>query len=137
MAALMRLRNVFVFTHDSIGLGEDGPTHQSIEHAASLRLIPNFDVWRPGDSVEIAVAWTCALARRDGPTALPLSRQNVAFQARSQFRNLPLSDTASAYPNRSRRVFAVANGGSRHACNILLRQHAESCRAEGIYTVLR
>jgi transketolase len=83
MAALMKLRNVFVFTHDSIGLGEDGPTHQSVEHAASLRLIPHFDVWRPGDSVETAVAWTCALERKDGPTALLLSRQSVAFQARN------------------------------------------------------
>ena len=76
--------------HDSIGLGEDGPTHQSIEHAASLRLIPNFDVWRPGDSAETAVAWTCALARQDGP-ALLLSRQNVAFQARPQFRTALIS----------------------------------------------
>jgi transketolase len=83
MAALMKVRNVFVFTHDSIGLGEDGPTHQSIEHAASLRLIPGFDVWRPGDSVETAVAWTCALERNDGPSALLLSRQNVAFQSRT------------------------------------------------------
>ncbi len=82
MAALMRVRNVFVFTHDSIGLGEDGPTHQSVEHVASLRLIPNLDVWRPCDTVETAVAWTQALERNDGPSALMLSRQNVAFAAR-------------------------------------------------------
>jgi transketolase len=82
MAALMKLRSIFVFSHDSIGLGEDGPTHQSIEHAASLRLIPNMDVWRPSDTVEAAAAWAAAIERRDGPTALLLSRQNVAFQAR-------------------------------------------------------
>ena len=83
MAALMRLRVVHVFTHDSIGLGEDGPTHQSIEHAASLRLIPNLDVWRPADTLETAVAWQCALQRIDGPSALLLSRQNVALLARN------------------------------------------------------
>ncbi len=78
MAALMKLRVVHVFTHDSIGLGEDGPTHQSIEHAASLRLIPRLDVWRPADTVETAVAWSVALSNRDRPTALLLSRQNLA-----------------------------------------------------------
>jgi transketolase len=78
MAALMKLRVVHVFTHDSIGLGEDGPTHQSIEHAASLRLIPNLDVWRPGDTAETAVAWAVALQNADRPTALLLSRQNIA-----------------------------------------------------------
>lgn len=91
MAALMKQRVVHVFTHDSIGLGEDGPTHQSIEHAASLRLIPNLAVWRPCDTVETAVAWTQAVKRpasigmavRDGgPTALLLSRQNLPFVAR-------------------------------------------------------
>jgi transketolase len=83
MAALMKLRNIFVFTHDSIGLGEDGPTHQAIEHTASLRLIPNMAVWRPCDTVECAIAWGAALRRKDGPTAFILSRQNVAFQQRS------------------------------------------------------
>jgi len=82
MAALMKLRSIFVFTHDSIGLGEDGPTHQSIEHAASLRLIPQLDVWRPCDTVETAVAWAHALARDDGPSALLFTRQNVAFSPR-------------------------------------------------------
>ncbi|HEX6944940.1 MAG TPA: transketolase, partial [Casimicrobiaceae bacterium] len=82
MAALMHLRHVFVLTHDSIGLGEDGPTHQPVEHGASLRLIPNLDVWRPCDTVETAVAWCEAVQRRDGPTALLLSRQNVAFAKR-------------------------------------------------------
>jgi transketolase len=83
MAALMRARNIFVFTHDSIGLGEDGPTHQSVEHVASLRLIPHMDVWRPCDTTETAVAWACAIERRDGPTSLALSRQNLPFVKRS------------------------------------------------------
>jgi transketolase len=82
MAALMKLRNIFVFTHDSIGLGEDGPTHQSVEHVASLRLIPNMDLWRPGDTVEAAVAWQHAIQRKDGPTCLIYSRQNSPFQKR-------------------------------------------------------
>ena len=82
MAALMKIRSLFVFTHDSIGLGEDGPTHQSVEHAASLRLIPNMDVWRPCDSVESTVAWIAAIERRDGPACLLFSRQNLPFQAR-------------------------------------------------------
>jgi transketolase len=83
MAALMRLRVVHVFTHDSIGLGEDGPTHQPVEHAASLRLIPGLDVWRPCDAAETAVAWTEAIARADGPSALLLSRQALPAQART------------------------------------------------------
>lgn len=79
MAALMKRRVIHVFTHDSIGLGEDGPTHQSIEHAASLRLIPNLDVWRPGDTAETAVAWAVALQNVTRPTAMLLSRQNIAY----------------------------------------------------------
>ena len=82
MAALMKQRVVHVFTHDSIGLGEDGPTHQSVEHAASLRLIPHLDVWRPCDAAETAVAWTHAVAQTDRPSALLLSRQNLPAQAR-------------------------------------------------------
>jgi transketolase len=77
MAALMKLRVIHVMTHDSIGLGEDGPTHQSIEHVPSLRLIPGLDVWRPADLLETATAWACALERSDGPSLLALSRQNV------------------------------------------------------------
>jgi transketolase len=77
MAALMKRRVVHVFTHDSIGLGEDGPTHQSVEHAATLRLIPNLDVWRPADTAETIVAWTAALQAADRPSALLLSRQNL------------------------------------------------------------
>ncbi|UOD51120.1 transketolase [Orrella daihaiensis] len=93
MAALMRQRVIHVFTHDSIGLGEDGPTHQSVEHAASLRLIPNLSVWRPCDTVETAAAWAAAIGRpasigmsvrEGGPTALLLSRQNLPFVQRDQ-----------------------------------------------------
>ncbi|MFN3888041.1 MAG: transketolase [Aquabacterium sp.] len=79
MAALMKQRVIHVFTHDSIGLGEDGPTHQSVEHAASLRLIPGLDVWRPADTTETAVAWSIALANKNRPTALLLSRQNLPY----------------------------------------------------------
>ncbi|MEY3720027.1 MAG: transketolase, partial [Pseudomonadota bacterium] len=82
MAALMKRRAVFVFTHDSIGLGEDGPTHQSIEHVSSLRLIPNLDNWRPCDTVESAVAWAEAVRRQQGPTTLIFSRQNLPFVER-------------------------------------------------------
>ena len=83
MAALMKLRSIFVFTHDSIGLGEDGPTHQSVEHVASLRLIPNLMVWRPCDTSETAVAWASAVERKHGPSALIFSRQNCPFVARN------------------------------------------------------
>jgi transketolase len=83
MAALMKQRVIHVFTHDSIGLGEDGPTHQSVEHAASLRLIPNLDVWRPGDTAETAVAWAVALENATRPTALLLSRQNLPYAPKS------------------------------------------------------
>ncbi|RKT21831.1 transketolase [Paraburkholderia sp. RAU2J] len=82
MAALMKTRTIFVFTHDSIGLGEDGPTHQAVEHAASLRLIPGLDVWRPCDTVETAQAWVAAV-ERDGPSCLLLSRQNLPFVTRA------------------------------------------------------
>ena len=84
MAALMRLRAVFVFTHDSIGLGEDGPTHQAVEHGPSLRLVPNLSVWRPCDTVETAAAWRYAIEREDGPVCLLLSRQGVPHQARTR-----------------------------------------------------
>src|SRR5213078_3569800 len=83
MAALMKIRSVHVFTHDSIGLGEDGPTHQSIEHAASLRLIPGLDVWRPCDTAETVVAWACAIESRARPSALLLSRQNLPYAPKS------------------------------------------------------
>ena len=83
MAALMKIRALFVFTHDSIGLGEDGPTHQSVEHVSSLRLIPNLDNWRPCDTTESAVAWIEAIKRKTGPSTLIFSRQNLQFQQRS------------------------------------------------------
>ncbi|ASM76108.1 Transketolase [Vitreoscilla filiformis] len=82
MAALMKQRVIHVFTHDSIGLGEDGPTHQSVEHAACLRLIPGLDVWRPADTCETAVAWSMALANKNRPSALLLSRQNLPYLAK-------------------------------------------------------
>jgi len=83
MAALMRIQNILVYTHDSIGLGEDGPTHQPVEHVASLRIMPNMCVWRPCDTVETAVAWIDAIERRDGPTSLVLTRQGVPHQTRT------------------------------------------------------
>jgi transketolase len=84
LAALSRQRVIYVFTHDSIGLGEDGPTHQPIEHASSLRTIPNMTVWRPADSVETAVAWASAIAHEEGPTCLLLSRQALPFLSRTR-----------------------------------------------------
>lgn len=86
MAALMRVQHILVYTHDSIGLGEDGPTHQPVEHLASLRAIPNMRVWRPCDAVETAVAWIDAIERRDGPTSLVLTRQSVPHQRRDESR---------------------------------------------------
>jgi len=82
MAALMKIRNIFVFTHDSIGLGEDGPTHQPVEQTATLRMIPNMEVWRPCDTVESVISWIAAIERREGPTSLIFSRQNLPFQKR-------------------------------------------------------
>ncbi|MGL9734676.1 MAG: transketolase [Symbiopectobacterium sp.] len=84
MAALMKIRSIYVYTHDSIGLGEDGPTHQPVEQLASLRVTPNMSTWRPADQVETAVAWKYAIERKDGPTALILSRQNLAQQTRTE-----------------------------------------------------
>ena len=88
LAALMGVQAIYVFSHDSIGLGEDGPTHQPIEHAASLRLVPNMQVWRPCDTVETAVAWASALRRKTGPTALLLTRQNVPFAKRDSLEGI-------------------------------------------------
>ena len=88
IAALMGAHAIYVLTHDSIGLGEDGPTHQPIEHASTLRLMPNMDVWRPADTVETAVAWKVAVERRNGPTALLLSRQNLPFCKRADLGNI-------------------------------------------------
>jgi len=101
LSALMGIRTIYVFSHDSIGLGEDGPTHQPIEHAATLRLMPNMDVWRPCDTVETAVAWAAALRRKNGPAALLLTRQNVPFQKRQSVEDIArggyvLADAAGA-----------------------------------------
>ena len=101
MAALMKTRVIHVFTHDSIGLGEDGPTHQSVEHAASLRLIPGLDVWRPADTAETAVAWACAIQSRNRPSALLLSRQNLPYAPKA---------TSDAAPKASG-LDAIAKGG--------------------------
>jgi len=120
MAALMKLRAVFVFTHDSIGLGEDGPTHQAVEHAATLRLIPNMDVWRPCDTVETWVAWTCALARYGehdaGPSSLLLSRQAVTFVAGAR-------ETAAI--RKGAYVLAEADGGLGKARAVLIATGSE------------
>ncbi|MBI5279001.1 MAG: transketolase [Burkholderiales bacterium] len=98
MAALMQQRVIHVFTHDSIGLGEDGPTHQSIEHAASLRLIPNLDVWRPGDTAETAVAWAVALQNAKRPTALLLSRQNLPYAPKAGLEDISKGGYVLAEP---------------------------------------
>lgn len=90
MAALMKIRTLFVFTHDSIGVGEDGPTHQPVEHTASLRLIPNLDVWRPCDTTESGAAWGASIMRQDGPSTMIFTRQNLSFMKRnaSQIKNI-------------------------------------------------
>lgn len=115
MAALMKQRVIHVFTHDSIGLGEDGPTHQSIEHAASLRLIPNLDVWRPADAVETAIAWAAALTSKDRPTALLLSRQNLPALPMGDMGNISrgayvLSEPVDAGLNKPAQIVLIATG---------------------------
>ncbi len=115
MAALMKQRVVHVFTHDSIGLGEDGPTHQSIEHAASLRLIPGLDVWRPADTAETAVAWSVALSNRDKPTALLLSRQNLPYAPKSDLGDISrgayiLSEPAAVGLKKKAQAVIIATG---------------------------
>ena len=115
MAALMKLRVIHVFTHDSIGLGEDGPTHQSVEHAASLRLIPNLDVWRPGDTAETAVAWAVALQNKTKPTALLLSRQNLPYAPKNDLGEISrgayvLAEPAEVGLNKKLQVVIIATG---------------------------
>ncbi|WP_332777906.1 transketolase [Polaromonas sp.] len=115
MAALMKIRVVHVFTHDSIGLGEDGPTHQSIEHAASLRLIPNLDVWRPADTAETAVAWAVALQNKNKPTALLLSRQNLPYAPKSDLGEVSkgayvLAEPAEVGLNKKAQAVIIATG---------------------------
>jgi transketolase len=130
MAALMKQRVVHVFTHDSIGLGEDGPTHQSVEHAASLRLIPNLDVWRPADTAETAVAWACALQTRDRPTALLLSRQNLAYAPKAGLDDIAKGAYVLAEPSevglRGRaRAVIIATGSE-----VQLALHAQALLAK-------
>jgi transketolase len=126
MAALMKIRVVYVFTHDSIGLGEDGPTHQPVEHAATLRLIPNMDVWRPCDTVESAVAWGAALERSKGPTALLLSRQNLPFVKRTGLENIG----KGAY------VLSEAAGGAASAQAVIIATGSEVQLALGAQKLL-
>jgi transketolase len=113
MSALMKQRVIFVFTHDSIGLGEDGPTHQPVEQTATLRYIPNMELWRPCDTVESIAAWVAAVERKDGPTSLVFTRQNLAFQKRdaAQIANIRkgayvLSEAAGGKP----KVVIIATG---------------------------
>jgi transketolase len=129
MAALMKLRSLFVFTHDSIGLGEDGPTHQSVEQVSSLRLIPNLDNWRPCDTVESAVAWAQAISRKNGPSTLIFSRQNLPFMERTQIQidaikrgGYILNDVANA------KAVLIATGSEIE----LAMKSAEALSAEGI-----
>jgi transketolase len=125
MAALMKIRAVYVFTHDSIGLGEDGPTHQPIEHAATLRLIPNMDVWRPCDTVESAVAWGAAIERSKGPTALLLSRQNLPFAKRASLDGIAKGGyVLSDAPNP--RAVVIATGSEVQLALGAQRQLAEA-----------
>ncbi|MFN7197567.1 MAG: transketolase, partial [Hylemonella sp.] len=115
MAALMKQRVIHVLTHDSIGLGEDGPTHQPVEHAASLRLIPNLDVWRPADTAETTVAWAVALRNRDRPTALLLSRQNVPYAPKKDLGDISrgayvLAEPADAGLRQKPQAVLIATG---------------------------
>jgi transketolase len=122
MAALMKQRVVHVFTHDSIGLGEDGPTHQPVEHAASLRLIPNLDVWRPCDAVETAVAWTHALAQADRPSALLLSRQNLPAQQRQPAQREAIARGGYVLSDREGAVAVILATGSEVALAMAAQQ---------------
>ncbi len=117
MGALMKQRVVHVFTHDSIGLGEDGPTHQSVEHAAALRLMPGLEVWRPADTVETLVAWRCAIAARDKPSALLLSRQNLPYCPRASDDDIARGGYVLAEPADAKaklQAVIVATGSEVH-----------------------
>jgi transketolase len=109
MAALMKQRVVLVYTHDSIGLGEDGPTHQPVEHVASLRILPNMHVWRPCDMVETGVAWASAVERRDGPASLILSRQALP----------PMPRTPAQLADVARGGYVLVDGGSAPDCILI------------------
>jgi len=112
MAALMKLPSIFVYTHDSIGVGEDGPTHQPVEQTATLRLIPNMSVWRPCDTVESAVAWKLALERKENPSSLIFSRQNLAHQTRSneQLANIAKGGYVLHEPSDTAQAIVIATG---------------------------
>ena len=130
MAALMKKRVIHVFTHDSIGLGEDGPTHQSVEHAASLRLIPNLDVWRPADTAETAVAWTMALGNRTRPSALLLSRQNLPYAPKAGLDEISkgayvLAEPAEVGMKKKAQAVIMATGSE-----VQLALHAQQLLAE-------
>ena len=130
MAALMKARVIHVFTHDSIGLGEDGPTHQSVEHAASLRLIPGLDVWRPADTAETAVAWACAIESKARPSALLLSRQNLAYAPKSGLDDIAKGAYVLAEPSEvglkgKARAVIIATGSE-----VQLALHAQAALAQ-------
>ena len=137
MAALMKQRVVHVFTHDSIGLGEDGPTHQSIEHVASLRLIPNLDVWRPADTAETAVAWAVALQNAGRPSALCLSRQNLPYAPKSDLSDISkgayvLSEPAHVGLKKKAQAVIIATGSevqlALKAQELLAQEHKIAVR---------
>ncbi len=130
MAALMKLRVIHVFTHDSIGLGEDGPTHQSVEHAASLRLMPGLDVWRPADTAETLVAWTVALGQRARPSALLLSRQNLPYLPKAGLDQISqgayvLAEPAEVGLTKAAQAVIIATGSE-----VQLALHAQQLLAE-------
>jgi transketolase len=137
MAALMRRRVIHVFTHDSIGLGEDGPTHQSVEHAASLRLIPNLDVWRPCDTAETAAAWTMALSNPTRPSALLLSRQNLPYAPKAGLDQIAKGAYVLAEPSetglaKKPQAVIIATGSevqlALHAQALLAKEHGIAVR---------
>jgi transketolase len=137
MAALMGIRVVHVFTHDSIGLGEDGPTHQSVEHAAALRLIPGLDVWRPADTAETVAAWACAIERRSRPSALLLSRQNLPYAPKASLDLISrgayvLAEPAEVGPAKKAQAVIVATGSevqlALHAQAALAKEHGIAVR---------
>jgi transketolase len=137
MAALMKQRVIHVFTHDSIGLGEDGPTHQSVEHAASLRLIPNLDVWRPGDTAETAVAWAVALQNATRPTALLLSRQGLPYAPKDELGDISrgayvLSEPADVGMKKKAQAIIIATGSevqlALKAQELLAKEHKIAVR---------
>ncbi|MEJ7137517.1 transketolase [Amphibiibacter pelophylacis] len=126
MAALMKRRVVHVFTHDSIGLGEDGPTHQSVEHAASLRLIPGLDVWRPADTAETLVAWTSALQAKDRPSALLLSRQNLPYAPKASLADIARGGYVLSEPASAAQAVLIATGSELSIALAAQAQLAES-----------